>query len=163
MFTRHAAYYKKSTGAACYKRARTGTRNRLFSRYDLRANVYQPILYHISTFCLDQESSLFYHSLVLLNTFFKWLLHSLCKFHTLTTGRCLVVYACGRKPKSPSQHSKHLATGTIRLGIWPWDLSLPNECTLGHCELPAASRHKLAFTSQHHSLYSQLHDTTALY
>ena len=39
-----------------------------------------------------------------------------------------------------------------RLGIRPRDLGLPNEYTLGHCGLSAASRHRLASTSSHHSL-----------
>ena len=53
--------------------------------------------------------------------------------------------------KAPDLHSKHLATIT-RLGIRPRDLALSNEYTLGHCGLSAASRHKLASTSRHHSL-----------
>ena len=43
-----------------------------------------------------------------------------------------------------------------RLAIWLQDLDLPSEYTLGHCCLSAASRHKLAITSRHYSLYSQL-------
>ena len=38
------------------------------------------------------------------------------------------------------------------IGIQPQDLRLPNEYTLGHCGLSAATRHKLAFTSRHYSL-----------
>ena len=49
------------------------------------------------------------------------------------------------------------------LGIWPWDLDLSNEYTLGHCGLSAASRHKLASTSSHHSLLTATwHDSTLL-
>ena len=50
----------------------------------------------------------------------------------------------------------------IRLGIQSQDLGLPNEYSLGHCGLSAASRHKLAFTSRHYALLTAT-DTTALY
>ena len=46
-----------------------------------------------------------------------------------------------------------------RLGIAPRPGPIPNEYTLGHYDLSAASRHKLASITH----YSQLHDTTALY
>ena len=49
-----------------------------------------------------------------------------------------------------------------RLGIRSQDLGLPNEYSLGHCGLSAASRHKLAFTSRHFALLTAT-DTTALY
>ena len=49
-----------------------------------------------------------------------------------------------------------------RLGIRSQDLGLPNEYSLGHSGLSAASRHKLAFTSRHHALLTAT-DTTALY
>ena len=49
-----------------------------------------------------------------------------------------------------------------RLGIRSQDLGLPNEYSLGHCGLSAASRHKLAFTSRHFTLLTAT-DTTALY
>ena len=49
-----------------------------------------------------------------------------------------------------------------RLGIRSQDLGLPNEYSLGHCDLSAASRHKLAFTSRHYALLTAT-DTTALY
>ena len=49
-----------------------------------------------------------------------------------------------------------------RLGIRLRDLGLPNEYTLGHCGLSAASRHKLASTSRQYSLLIAA-DTTVLY
>ena len=49
-----------------------------------------------------------------------------------------------------------------RLGIRSQHLGLPNEYSLGHCGLSAASRHKLAFTSRHYALLTAT-DTTALY
>ena len=49
-----------------------------------------------------------------------------------------------------------------RLGIRSQDLGLPNEYSLGHCGLFAASRHKLAFTSRHYALLTAT-DTTALH
>ena len=58
-----------------------------------------------------------------------------------------------------------LSTGPrspTRLGIRSQDLGLPNEYSLGHCGLSAASRHKLAFTSRHYALLTAT-DTTALY
>ena len=48
-----------------------------------------------------------------------------------------------------------------RLGIRSQDLGLPNEYSLGHCGLSAASTHKLAFTSRHFALLTA--DTSALY
>ena len=51
---------------------------------------------------------------------------------------------------------------TTRLGIRSQDLGLPNEYSLGHCGLSAASTHKLAFTSRHYALLTAT-DTTALY
>ena len=51
---------------------------------------------------------------------------------------------------------------TTRLGIPSQDLGLPNEYSLGHCSLSAASTHKLAFTSRHYALLTAT-DTTALY
>ena len=41
---------------------------------------------------------------------------------------------------------------TTRLGIQSQDLDLPNEYSLGHCGLSAASTRKLAFTSRHYAL-----------
>ena len=49
-----------------------------------------------------------------------------------------------------------------RLGIQSQDLALPNEYSLGHRGLSAASGHKLAFTRRHHTLFTAT-DTTALY
>ena len=49
-----------------------------------------------------------------------------------------------------------------RLGIRSQDLGLPNEYSLRHCGLSAASRHKLPFTSRHFTLLTAT-DTTALY
>ena len=49
-----------------------------------------------------------------------------------------------------------------RLGIRLQDLSLPDEYSLGHCGLSAASTHKLAFTNKHYTLLTAT-DTTALY
>ena len=43
------------------------------------------------------------------------------------------------------------------LGIWSQDLGLPNEYSLGHCDLSATSRHKLAFTSRHYTLLTALY------
>ena len=47
-----------------------------------------------------------------------------------------------------------------RLGRQSQDL--PNEYSLGHCNLFAASRHKLAFTKRHYALLTAT-DTTAHY
>ena len=49
-----------------------------------------------------------------------------------------------------------------RLGIRSQDLALPNEYSLGHRGLSAASGRKLAFTRRHHTLLTAT-DTTALY
>ena len=49
-----------------------------------------------------------------------------------------------------------------RLGIWPKDLGLLNEYSLGYCGLSNASRHKLAFTRRHYALLTAT-DTTAVY
>ena len=49
-----------------------------------------------------------------------------------------------------------------RLGIRSQHLGLPNEYSLGHCGLSAASRHKLAFTSRHFTLLTAT-EFTALY
>ena len=51
----------------------------------------------------------------------------------------------------PSTRSTRPRSPT-RLGIRSQDLGLPNEFSLGHCSLSAASRHKLAFTSRHYAL-----------
>ena len=39
-----------------------------------------------------------------------------------------------------------------RLGIWPRDLGLLNKYGLGHCDISAASRHKVVFTRRHYAL-----------
>ena len=57
----------------------------------------------------------------------------------------------------------HVVVGApIRLGIRSQNLGQPNEYSLGHCGLSAASRHKLAFTTRHFVLFTAT-DTTALY
>ena len=62
----------------------------------------------------------------------------------------------------PSSRSTGPRSPNTRLGIRSQDLGLPNEYSLGHCGLSAASRHKLAFTSRHYALLTAT-DTTALY
>ena len=47
------------------------------------------------------------------------------------------------------------------LGIRSQDLGLPDEYSLGHCGLSAASRHKLVFTRRHYTLLTAT-DATAL-
>ena len=61
----------------------------------------------------------------------------------------------------PSTRSTRLRSPNW-LGIRSQDLGLPNEYSLGHCGLSAASRHNLAFTSRHYALLTAT-DTTALY
>ena len=90
-----------------------------------------------------------------------------CSTHTTTTLQlscllqrstndilCILVKA---QPSTPSTGPR----SPTRLGIRSQDLGLPNEYSLGHCGLSAASRHKLAFTSRHFTLLTA--DTTALY
>ena len=43
-----------------------------------------------------------------------------------------------------------------RLGIWPRDLGLLNKYSVGHCDISAASRHKVAFTRRHYALLSKV-------
>ena len=63
------------------------------------------------------------------------------------------------RPSTPSSWP----LSPTRLGIRPRDLGLPNKCTLGHCGLSTASRHKFASTSRHLLTTHSYDDTTALY
>ena len=80
-------------------------------------------------------------------------------FHTQPLLKCLVygIASCTNGKlrilvKAQPCTSSTWPLSPTRLGIRPRDLVLSNEYTLGHCGLSAASRHKLASTSRHHSL-----------
>ena len=108
--------------------------------------------------------------------------HSHCKIlhhrgSNFISGECLALYSPSGLPSCLAQCNGKLRIlvkaqpctpstwplSPTRLGIQPRDLGLSNEYTLGHCDLSAASRHKLASTSRHHSLFTATwHDSTLL-
>ena len=98
-----------------------------------------------------------------------------CTWHVLTTD-CTVsaVRFIKRSRRLQSKRGSYNHDGVPQI-TWKWEprdariygvcifWRLPNEYTLGHCGLFAASRHSLASTSTHYSLLtSTWHDSTLL-
>ena len=79
------------------------------------------------------------------------------RLYTIAAQTVNCVFQLRPSPSTPSTWP----LSPTRLGIRPRDLALPDEYTLGHCDLSAASRHKLASASRQYSLLIAA-DTTVL-
>ena len=76
--------------------------------------------------------------------------------HCSTNGKLDILVKA--QPSTPSTWPLSLT----RVGMRLWDVALPNEYSLGHYDLSAASRHKLVSTSRYYSPFTASH-MTALY